>query len=225
MSYQGKKSEWELVELPSGFRTSFGYWYTMTTEGIESYVPGLLKLYSVQNLVRIADDWLRSREQLPVLVFMLLVYSPLSVSLSLVLGLTFYLLWRTQLSAFIYPWGHPGIRWICEDTLLYVVFIGGLAYDSVAPEGWALLGLSSLEITTLVGSFLLIKTGLVSMVLQFLNPRFSSKYSTAITDRALNMVLIRYGYKEGLLTGNLKTMQDKFIRVANYHKTRKKNKS
>ena len=59
MSYQRKKSEWELVELPSGFRTSFGYWYTMTTEGIESYVPGLLKLYSVQHLIRIADDWLQ----------------------------------------------------------------------------------------------------------------------------------------------------------------------
>ena len=106
-----------------------------------------------------------------------------------------------------------------------MVFIGGLAYDSVAPKGWALLGLSSLEITTLIGSFLLIKTGLVSMILQFFNSRFSSKYSTAITDRALNMVLIRYGYKEGLLTGNLKTMQDELIRVTNYHKTRKKNKS
>ena len=87
------------------------------------------------------------------------------------------------------------------------------------------MGLSSLEITTLIGSFLLIKTGLVFMILKFFNVRFSSKYSTTITDRALNMVLIRYGYKEGLLTSNLKTMQDEFIRVTNYHKTRKKNKS
>ena len=225
MSHKRKKSGWELVELTGGFQTSFGHWYMITTDGIESYVPGLLKLYSVQHLVRIADDWLRSREQLPVLVFMLLVYSPLSVSLSLVLGLTFYILWRTQLTAFIYPWGYPGIRWISEDTLLYLAFIGGLSYDSVAPEGWVLLGLSSLEITTLVGCFLFIKTGLVSMVLQFLNARFSSKYTTAITDRVLNMVLIRYGYKEGLLTGNLKTMQDEFIRVANYHEIRKKDKS
>tara|TARA_B100000575_G_C23141188_1_gene664161 strand:- start:2221 stop:2898 length:678 start_codon:yes stop_codon:yes gene_type:complete len=225
MSNKRNKSEWELVELPGGFRTSFGYWYTMTTEGIESYVPGLLKLYPVEHLVRIADDWLRSREQLPALVFMLLVYSPLSISITLVLGSAFYLLWRAQLSAFIYPWGHPGIRWICENTLLYIAFIGGLSYDSVALEGWVQLGLSSLEITTLIGSFLLIKTGLISMVLHLLNVRFSSEYSTAITDRVLNMVLIRYGYKEGLLTGNLKTMQDKFIRVANYHQTRKKNKS
>ena len=105
MSYQRKKSEWDLVELPSGFRTSFGYWYTMTTEGIESYVPGLLKLYSVQHLVRIADDWLRSREQLPVLVFMLLVYSPLSVSLSLVLGLTFLSFMENSAICFYLPVG------------------------------------------------------------------------------------------------------------------------
>ena len=110
----------------------------------------------------------------------------------------------------------------CAVTFGLLAFIGGLSYDSVAPEGWVLLGLSSLEITTLVGCFLFIKTGLVSMVLQFLNARFSSKYTTAITDRVLNMVLIRYGYKEGLLTGNLKTMQDEFIRVANYHEIRKK---
>jgi hypothetical protein len=223
MSDQRKKGRWELVELPGGFRTSFGNWYTMTREGLESYVPGLLKRYSLEHLVRVADDWLRSREQFPVLVFMLLVYSPLPELLSLVLGLSFYVFWRTQLSALIYPWAHPAIQWICEDALLYGVFIVGLAYDSVAPVGWGQLGLSSLEITTLVGSFLIIKTGLAAMAFHFLHTRFSKKDTTAISDRILNMVLIRYGYKEGLLTGNLKVMQDEFIRLANYHKTRKKN--
>jgi hypothetical protein len=89
--------------------------------------------------------------------------------------------------------------------------------------GWGQLGLSSLEITTLVGSFLIIKTGLAAMAFHFFHTRFSKKDTTAISDRILNMVLIRYGYKEGLLTGNLKVMQDEFIRLANYHKTRKKN--
>ena len=223
MSDQKKKGRWELVELPGGFRTSFGNWYTMTTEGIERYVPGLLRRFPLEHLVRVADDWLRSREQLPVLVFMILIFSPLPELLSLVLGLSFYVFWRTQLSAFIYPWAHPAIRWICEDALLYGAFIGGLAYDSMAPEGWGHLGLSSQEIIALVGSFLLIKTGLVAMAFHFLHTRFSKEDTTAITDRILNMVLIRYWYKEGLLTGNLKAMQDEFIRIANYHKTRKKN--
>jgi hypothetical protein len=67
------------------------------------------------------------------------------------------------------------------------------------------------------------KTGLAARAFHFLHTLFSKKDTTAISDRILNMVLIRYGYKEGLLTGNLKAMQDEFIRLANYHKTRKKN--
>jgi hypothetical protein len=63
------------------------------------------------------------------------------------------------------------------------------------------------------------------MAIQALYGRFRNENTTAMTDRIFNMVLIRYGYKEGLLTGNLKAMQDEFIRVVNYHKTRKKNKS
>lgn len=225
MTNQKRKTKWELVELPGGFRTSFGHWYTITREGIESYVPGLLKKYSLEHLARVADDWLRSREQFPVLFFMILVYSPLAESLSLVLGIIFYVFWRTQLTAFIYPWGHPAIRWLCEDALLYLAFIGGLVYDSFAPEAWLKMALSTIEITALIVSFLFIKTGLISMAIQALYGRFRNKHTTAMTDRVFNMVLIRYGYKEGLLTGNLKAMQDEFIRVANYHKTRKKNKS
>lgn len=225
MTNQKRKTKWELVELPGGFRTSFGHWYTITREGIESYVPGLLKKYSLEHLARVADDWLRSREQFPVLFFMILVYSPLTESLSLVLGVFFYVFWRSQLSAFIYPWGHPAIRWVCEDALLYLAFIGGLVYDLIAPETWLELALSTLEITALIISFLCIKTGLVSMAIQALYGRFRNENTTAMTDRVFNMVLIRYGYKEGLLTGNLKAMQDEFIRVVNYHKTRKKNKS
>ena len=43
-------------------------------------------------------------------------------------------------------------------------------------------------------------------------------------DRILNMLLVRYGIKEGLYSGNIQNMQDSLFKTINYHKTRNKNK-
>ena len=88
---------------------------------------------------------------------------------------------------------------MCEDALLYW-FIGGLVYDSIAQETWLELALSTLEITALIISFLLIKTGLVYDY-SALYGRFRSENTNAMTDRVFNMVLIRYGYKRGTVDG------------------------
>ena len=222
MSKVIKKPNWELVELPGGLKTSMGHWYTITREGIEEYAPGLLKKYSLEHLLRVADDWLRSREQFPVLIFMVLMYSPLGLIATSVMSIVFYLFWRNQISAWVYPWAHGIIRFTCSDVLLYSLFICGLAYQSLAPSNWPLLVLSTREIGVLIGVFLVVKTGLFAILWEQLAQRFGKQNTTPASDRVLNMVLIRYAYKEGILTKGVRNMQDELVRVANYHKTRKK---
>lgn len=222
MSKVTKQASWELVELPGGLKTSMGHWYTITRKGIEAYAPGLLKRYSLEHLVRVADDWLRSREQFPVLIFMLLMYSPVGLGVTCVLSMVGYLFWKFQVSAWVYPWAHGLIKFVSNDMLLYGLFIGGLVYPSVAPDDWLKWALSTREMGVLIGVFLVVKTGLFAILWEQLAQRLGSPNSVSMGDRVLNMVLIRYAYKEGILTKGVQNMQDELIRVANYHKTRKK---
>ena len=59
------------------------------------------------------------------------------------------------------------------------------------------------------------------MLVKYLKSK-SSRPLVPHEDRVLNMLLIRYGMKEGILTGSVNKMQDELVRITNYHKTRKK---
>ena len=70
--------------------------------------------------------------------------------------------------------------------------------------------------------FFLFKVGLLGLTLQFAKSKFLKKPTIPKQDRILNMLLIRYGMKHGILTGKIEEMEKELIRIANYHKKKKK---
>jgi len=200
------------VELPDGITTSNGNWYHITSERIEKYIPGLLKKYDVEYIVKNADYWVSSSNGLSLILFLGLSFSALNEWLSSAIAILFFFFWHFNTPAFAYPWLNPMVKLFDSDGFLYLSAASVLIYQSFQGNYLTMwLGLVL---------FFLFKVGLLKILLKWVTSKRSSN-KPELQDRILNMLLIRYGMKEGLYSGNIQDMQDSLLKTVNYHKTRK----
>ncbi|MEP0007022.1 MAG: hypothetical protein ABJ387_10005 [Balneola sp.] len=215
MSRTASKFEWNMVELPDGITTSNGNWYHTTSEAIQQYIPGLLKKHEIGKIIKNADHWVGSCNGISLILYLVLVLLGANAFLSAGIALLFFLFWYYNTSAFVTPVLNAVARLFHFDGFLYVATAASLIYLSmqgVLTATWVGLGL-----------FFLFKVGLLKMLLTWISSKRSAQKATR-QDRILNMLLLRYGIKEGLYSGNIQSMQDSLFKTVNYHKTRKKNK-
>ena len=215
MSRTASKFEWNMVELPDGITTSNGNWYHTTSEAIQQYIPGLLKKHEIGKIIKNADHWVGSCNGLSLILYLVLVLFGADAFISAGVALVFFLFWYYNTSAFVTPVLNAVARLFHFDGFLYVATAASLIYLSM--QG----GLTATWVG--LGLFFLFKVGLLKMLLTWISSKRSAQ-KAARQDRILNMLLLRYGIKEGLYSGNIQSMQDSLFRTVNYHKTRKKNK-
>lgn len=214
--------KWQMMELPDGITTSNGNWYHITSDQIEKYTPGLLKRYPIERIIKEADAWVKSADGLSLVVFFILAYLSVAPWLAALVSLMFFFVWYFNTGAFLNLASSPIIKLITTDGFIYTV-TGVLLIGIAFTESIASFGLS-VEFNALwygLILFFLFKVGLLRLIIKFIQSR-SSKPTLEMHDRILNMLLIRYGMKEGILTGRINDMQDRLLEVSNYHKTRKK---
>lgn len=217
-------SKWQMMEFPNGITTSNGNWYNITRDYIEKYVPGLLKKVPLERILKEADAWTISGDALALLLYFLLVYLSVSPFIAFLGVLLFFLFWYTNTSAFVLPAFSKIIQAITNDGFLYsvsaILLIGISLNEQLSDFGIELM----IELHAVwygIALIFLFKVGLLRLLLKFISSKSSSK-KASLHDRVLNMLLIRYGMKYGTLTRSVDQMQDELIKVANYHKTRKK---
>lgn len=216
--------EWQMMELPDGITTSNGNWYHITSDQIEAYTPGLLKQYPLERIVKEADAWVKSADGLSLFLFFVLVYMSVSPLISFLVSIAFFLLWYFNTSVFINLTSSPIIKMLTNDGFVYTV-AGALLIGIAMLDTFKNFGLS-VDFEALwygLVLFFLFKVGLLRLFIKFIQSKMSMP-AVELQDRVLNMILIRYGMKAGILTGKINEMQDRLIEVANYHKTRKKKK-
>lgn len=214
--------KWQMMELPDGITTSNGNWYHITSEQIEDYTPGLLKKYSLERIIKEADAWVKSADGLSLLLFFLLVYISVTPWIAALVSLVFFLIWYFNTSVFLALAASPIIKLITTDGFAYVassVLLMGIAFSEFISTYGIYVDFSALWIGLIL--FFFFKVGLLRLLIRFIQSK-SSTSGTEIQDRILNMLLIRYGMKSGILTGKVNEMQDRLIDIVNYHKTRKK---
>lgn len=214
--------KWQMMELSDGITTSNGNWYHITSEQIEEYTPGLLKKYSLERIIKEADAWVKSADGLSLLLFFLLVYISVTPWIAALASIAFFLIWYFNTSAFLVLAANPIIKLITTDGFAYVassVLFMGIAFNEFISTYGIYVDFSALWIGLIL--FFFFKVGLLRLLIRFIQSK-SSTSGTEIQDRILNMLLIRYGMKSGVLTGKVNEMQDRLIDIANYHKTRKK---
>lgn len=210
--------KWQMTELPTGITTSNGNWYNITTEQIEEYVPGLLKKHPLKTIIRQADEWITSSNSLSLILYFVLVLLNIDATVSMLVSILFFLFWHFKGSAFASPALGSVFKVINQDGFLYVGSLAVLVYMAFQEQFLALwLGIIL---------FFLFKVGLLQLLIRMIETQKQSNKPEP-HDRVLNMLLIRYGIKEGLMPQKIQKMQDNLIEVATYHKTRdkKKNKS
>jgi hypothetical protein len=215
MSRKAGKFEWNMVELPDGITTSNGNWYHTTTDNIEKYISGLLNRHSIEKIIKSADHWVSCPNGFSFILYLILILVGVNPFLSAGISLFIFFGFYFNTSAFVATWLNPVARLFDFDGFLYVAAASALIYVSMQGQQTAMwLGLLL---------FFLFKVGLLKMLLKWVQSK-KLKPKASREDRILNMLLIRYGMKEGLYSGNIKQMQDSLLNTVNYHKTRKKKK-
>ena len=214
--------EWQMLELPDGITTSDGNWYHITTKQIEKYIPGLLKHRPIEWIIKEADAWVKSADGLSLMLYFVLAFAGVVPWLASGICIGFYFLWYFNTSAFVNLAASGIMKILNKDGVVYTVsamlFIG-IAYNSAIQSLGVSVGMDAL--TPGIILFFLFKVGLLRLSIKFIQSRTELK-GIEMQDRILNMLLIRYGMKEGTLTNDIKKMQDDLIEMANYHKSRKK---
>jgi hypothetical protein len=224
-NFKRGRFEWQMLELPDGITTSNGNWYHITRDGIEEYLPGLLKKKPLEYIIEEADAWVKSSDGLALMLYFILIYISVNPLIATVISLVFFLLWYFNTSVFVNVTATPIAKILNKDGVVYTV------------SGLCLIGITIDEITLGLGItiefvalwyglilFFLFKVGLLDLAIKFTGTKFFEKPSVPKQDRILNMLLIRYGMKYGILTGKVSEMENELIRVANYHKKKKKQK-
>ena len=215
MSRKAGKFEWNMVELPDGITTSNGNWYYTTSQNIEKYIPGLLKKHDLERIIKRADHWVSSPNGASLMLYLTMILLGVDALLSGAISLVTFMILYFNTSAIVTPLLNPLAQLFDFDGFLYVAAAASLIYVSMQGEQTAMW----------IGLFLffLFKVGLLKMLIKWIQSKKSSAKASR-EDRILNMLLIRYGMKEGLYSGNIKDMQDYLLKTVNYHKTRKKKK-
>lgn len=224
-NFKRGRFEWQMLELPDGITTTNGNWYHITREGIEEYVPGLLKKRPLEYIIKEADAWVKSSDGLALMLFFILVYISVDPLISTIVSLVFYFFWYFNSSVFVSISATPIAKVLTMDGVVYTVsailLIGITVNDLIAGMG------ISVEFSALwygIALFFLFKVGLLRLAVQYIRGKFFGKPKVPKQDRILNMLLIRYGMKYGVLTGKVEDMEKELIRMANYHKEKKKGK-
>lgn len=214
--------KWQMMELPDGITTSDGNWYHITSEQIEKYTPGLLKRYTLERIIKEADAWVKSADGLSLLVFFLLTYLSVAPWLAALLSIVFFVIWFFNTGAFLSVAASPVVKLITTDGFVYMVsavLLMGIAFNEVIASYGVSVQFNALWFGLIL--FFLFKVGLLRLLIRFVQSK-RGKSNIEIQDRILNMLLIRYGMKSGILTGNVSEMENRLIEIVNYHKTRKK---
>jgi hypothetical protein len=224
-NFKRGRSKWQMLELGDGITTSNGNWYHITRDGIEEYLPGLLKEYPLDRIIQEADSWVKSSDGFSLMLFFVLAYFTVTPWLAALISLVFYFFWYFNTSVFVNVTLTPIAKTLSADGFVYTVsgiFLIGISLNDAIPNNWFNVEFSALWYGIVL--FFLYKVGLLRLLIQFFRNRFFEKPGVSKQDRVLNMLLIRYGMKAGIMTGKIKDMEHELLRVANYHKQKKNKK-
>lgn len=205
-----------MLEMEIGITTSKGSWYRISREGIEKYVPGLLEIVSLERIIKTADDWIDSANGISLVLYLLLVIFGADPLISAAAAILLYIFWYRNTPAISFLSLSPVIRILNNDGLLYTAAGSCLIYLAYSSQFTALW-------ISVVMLFLL-KVRLMSLLADKVQSTLS-RDQVSRADRLLNMILIRFGMREGKLSGNVQNMQDELLRIANYHRKKKDDKS
>ncbi len=200
-SIRNNENDVSYVETPVGLFTAAGNWFHVTESQLKSYAPDLFKTYSVQKLVDIAEVWIRSSDNLTLVIFMLMLFVT-NIWIAAILSLIFLPFWHKNKSAFVGPSATGLIKLFDYEIVTFLIAVAVLSYQGM--EGQYL----SLILGILF--FLLFKFGMYRRLINKLFDSDDVKKGT-LNDRLLRMIMVRYAMAEGVDIDEIQKMEKEAI--------------
>lgn len=162
--------------------TSGGHWFHATRETVDEYVPGLLKKYKFEDLIKKAVVWIDSADSLAMILYFALAFI-INPWIAAVIALGFHAFWYHKKSAFVNIVMTPMLSFFNLDFFQLLLAALVLSY----------MGMSGMYTAVVIGIvfFFLFKVGLLRRGWDKLQARKSND-KLPLNDRVLKMVLVRY---------------------------------
>jgi hypothetical protein len=178
--------------------SSSGHWFFATRKTVEEYVPGLLKKYSFEALIRKSITWINSADSLGMILYFILAYI-VSPWLAAGITLVFHVWWYFSKSAFVSVSLTPALSFLNHEFVQ--LFIAGVVLSLMGMNGMYLaLGFGILF-------FFLFKIGLMRRFWDMIDKKRKGD-RLPLNDRALKMLLVRYSMKENIAPGDVQRLEE-----------------
>ena len=214
MKKKDEYSSFPIMETELGILAPQGRFYFITRSQIEDYVPGLLDVIKLERLLKDSASWLNSNAFMSLFIYIMGGLLEMSPFVNFALSLVAYVIWYFQKRTFIYVFTNQVIRVLSNDLFIYVMVGVFLTYLGMA-EQYLQLGLG-------VALFFLVKPPLFRMLLVTIEAKVFSTSMVSEEDKVLNSILIKFALAEGIMTSNLKDMENRLFEIIHYNRNRKK---
>lgn len=202
-----------ILETPFSTVTSSGHWFHATRDTVNDYVPGLLKIYTFEDLIKKAVVWIDSADSIAMILYFILAYTT-PVWFAAVVAFGFHYWWYHNKSAFVNLWFTSVISILNNDFVQLLVAAVALSF----------MGITGMYAAVTIGIiyFFLFKIGLLRKFWDKLQTKKNSD-KLPLNDRVLKMVLVRYSIYENIPPPEVEKLDEHVQQaVIDFNKKKKK---
>ncbi|MDG5765955.1 hypothetical protein QA596_00660 [Balneolales bacterium ANBcel1] len=196
------------IETPRGIFTSAGNWFHITKQALETYAPGLLKKQPLARLIKKAEIWIRSADNIGIILFMMLLYSQGPVVAAIATAL-FVPVWHVNKSSFL-SLPLTSVLSIVDKELVVVLI-------SIVVLSW--MGITGQYLSVVVGIvfFCILKFGLFRWLVEWLYSKMKQG-RLLLNDRVLKMIILKYAIREDIPVKEVDAMEKEILSLIRQQK-------
>lgn len=189
------------IETPRGLFTSAGNWFHITRQALDTYAPGLLDKVPLEKIIKQSEIWIRSTDNLGILLFMLLLWQQ-GITIAVLATLLFVTVWHIYKSSFVSLPLTAVLRVTDKEAVVLLVSLAVLSWKGMAGEYLAVpFGLAF---------FVILKFGWIRAAIQWVSGFFLPG-TLLLNDRVLKMLVIRYALKENIPVREVDAMEKEIL--------------
>ncbi len=189
------------IETPRGIFTSAGNWFHITSEALEKYAPGLLGVHPLEKLIKQSEIWIRSADNIGIILFMLLLYFS-GLYPALLITLFFVPVWHINKSSII-SIPLTNLLWVIDKEIVVVIV-------SMLVLSW--MGISGEYVSVFVGIvvFCVLKFGWFRFIVEWLFGKMI-KGTLLLNDRVLKMIILKHAIREDIPIKEVDAMEKEIL--------------
>ena len=196
------------IETPRGIFTSAGNWFHITSEALERYAPGIMEKHSLEKLVKKSEVWIRSADNIGIIIFMSLLYFQ-DLYLALLITFFFVPLWHINKSTVV-SLLLTGILTVIDKEIIVVLV-------SMVVLSWMGIGEQYLSVFVGIIVFCILKFGWFRFFIEWLYGKLFAG-TLLLNDRVLKMMILKYAIKENIPVKEVDAMEKEILSLISRQK-------